>query len=212
MGKTQNITGQKFGKLTAIRVDHQEKDYRYCWLFKCDCGEYIVARKSEVMGGRKKSCPKCGYATQTKHGQKGTRLYAVWNSMKQRCLNKKHKSYNSYGGRGITICKEWENDFINFYNWAMSSGYNENAKFMQCTIDRIDVNGNYEPTNCRWVNQEAQSENRNTSRKIEYNGQVHCLSEWARILKIKRDKLKYKLNKGFSIEEVIKEIDKIERR
>lgn len=204
MGKTIDITGQKFGRLTAIRVDHQTKDYRYYWLFKCDCGGEIVARKSEVMGGRLKFCKKCKYETQTKHGQKGTRLYSVWVSMKQRCTNKNHKSYKIYGGRGITFCKEWQN-FEPFYKWAIENGYDGNAKFRQCTLDRIDVNGNYEPNNCRWVSQKVQSENTRTANKITYKGETHCLSEWARILKIGRKSLEYKLNKGLPIEEIIKE-------
>ena len=210
MGKTQDITGQKFGRLTAVRIDHQEKDYRYCWLFKCDCGGEIVARKSDVMGGRVHFCNKCKYEKQTKHGQKGTRLYAVWNSMKQRCYNKNHKNYKLYGGRGISVCNEWQ-QFEPFYNWAISNGYNENAQFMQCTIDRIDTNGNYEPNNCRWVNQKTQSENTRTAHKIEYNGEIHCLSEWARILNINRKVLEYKLKKGLSLKEIIKEFNIKER-
>lgn len=203
MGKTEDITGQKFGRLTAVRIDHQEKDYRYCWLFKCDCGGEIVARKSDVVGGRVKFCNKCKYEKQTKHAKKGTRLYAVWNSMKQRCLNKNHKSYKQYGGRGIKVCKDWL-EFMPFYDWAMANGYDETADFMQCTIDRIDVNGNYEPNNCRWVNQKKQGENTRTVHKIEYNGETHCLSEWARILKIERKALEYKLKKGLSLKEIIK--------
>lgn len=206
-GKTEDITGQKFGRLTAIRFDHKEKDNHCNWLFKCDCGGEIVARKSNVMRGRVKFCNKCKYEKQTKHGKKGTRLYSVWTCMKQRCLNKNHKSYKDYGGRGITVCKEWL-DFEPFYNWAMVNGYDENAKFMQCTIDRIDVNGNYEPNNCRWVNNKEQSENKRTARRIEYNGEIHCMSEWARILKIDRSLIKYRLNKGISIEDIIKEFNK----
>ncbi len=203
MRRSEDITGQKFGRLTAVKVHHQEKDYRYCWLFKCDCGGEIVARKSDVMGGRVRFCKKCKYESQTKHGQKNTRLYAVWNSMKQRCLNKNHKSYQAYGGRGITICKEWQDNFINFYNWALANGYNEQAEFMQCTIDRIDVNGNYEPSNCRWVNARVQGDNTRTANRIEYNGEIHCLSEWARILNIGRKTIYYKLKKGLSFEEIV---------
>lgn len=210
-GKSEDIKGEKFGKLTAIRFDHIGKDHHYCWLFKCDCGGEIIARKSAVMGGQIKACKKCGYATQRKHGKKGTRIYAVWQSMKQRCFNKNHKSYKQYGGRGITVCNAWL-EFEQFNDWAMANGYDENAEFMQCTLDRINVNGNYEPDNCRWTNSKVQSENTRTSRKIEYKNEIHCLSEWARILKIGRDKLKYKINKGFTIDEIVKELNKNERR
>ena len=204
MGRTEDITGRKFGRLTAIKIDHQEKDYRYCWLFKCDCGGEIIARKSDVMGGRVKFCNKCKYEKQTTHGKRGTRLYNVWISMKQRCLNEKHKSYKIYGGRGITVCDEWKNDFKAFYEWAINNGYDENAQFMQCTLDRINVNGNYEPNNCRWVDQKVQGENTRTAHKIEYDGKIHCLSEWARILKIKRKTLEYYLKKEISFDEIVR--------
>lgn len=209
--KTEDITGMKFGRLTAIKFDHKEEDCRYCWLFKCDCGGEIIARKSDVMRGAVKFCKKCKYESVTKHGQNGTRLYAVWNSMKQRCLNKNHKNYKDYGGRGITICDEWKNDFTKFYDWAMNSGYNINAKYMQCTLDRINVNGNYEPINCRWITMKEQGENTRTAHLINYKGECHCLSEWARILNIGRKNLEYKLKKGLTLEEIETEIIKKEQ-
>ena len=88
------------------------------------------------------------------------RLYCVFSNMKQRCFNKNCPDYKHYGGRGITICDEWRYDFAAFYDWAIDNGYDENAKFGECTIDRIDVNGNYEPSNCRWVSMTVQNWNR----------------------------------------------------
>ena len=91
------------------------------------------------------------------------------------------------------------------YNWALANGYNEQAEFMQCTIDRIDVNGNYEPSNCRWANARVQGDNTRTANRIEYNGEIHCLSDWARILNIGRKTLYYKLKKGLSFEQIVNE-------
>ena len=109
-----------------------------------------------------------------KHGMIHTRLYSIWHCMKVRCYIKSCLSYKNYGGRGIKICDEWKNDFISFYNWSLANGYKDNL-----TIDRIDVNGNYEPSNCRWVSKKEQDNNRRTNRFIEYNGIKKTIQQWA---------------------------------
>ena len=113
--------------------------------------------------------------TRQMHGMTGTRIYTTWNNMKKRCLYPKHPHFEIYGGRGIGFCAEW-NDFLPFYEWAMSHGYSDDL-----TLDRIDVNGNYEPSNCRWVDMTTQIRNRRDSRKVEIDGVVHTLKEWAEI-------------------------------
>lgn len=134
-----------------------------------------------------------------KHGLKHTRLYSIWNGIKIRCLNPNFIRYKDYGGRGITICDEWKNDFQAFYDWAMSNGYADNL-----TIDRIDNNGNYEPSNCRWVAMDVQANNSRHCRNIEFNGEVHSLSEWARITGIPRYTLNNRINQyGWSIEDAL---------
>lgn len=107
------------------------------------------------------------------------RLYNIWRNMKQRCYNKNHAKYKNYGGRGIQVCDEWRTDFMLFYNWAINNGYKDNL-----TIDRIDVNGNYEPDNCRWATPKQQSRNTTKNRYYTINNETHCLSEWCEILNL----------------------------
>ena len=104
--------------------------------------------------------------------------------MKRRCFTKTNANYPRYGGRGITMCDDWKNDFVNFYNWAIENGYDENAKRGECTIDRIDVNGDYKPSNCRWIDFDSQQNNRRTNIFLEYNGERHTMKEWSKILNI----------------------------
>lgn len=116
----------------------------------------------------------------TKHGKRKTKLYNVWNTMRDRCYNKNNKRYKDWGGRGIAVCDEWRNDFMNFYNWAYENGYNENL-----TIDRIDNNKGYEPSNCRWVTRKQQARNRRSNINFTYNGETHCIVEWCELLGLK---------------------------
>ena len=113
-----------------------------------------------------------------KHGQRHTRLYNIWRSMRQRCNNPKTINYSRYGGRGIKVCQEW-NKFIPFFEWSMSNGYDD-----ALTLDRIDNTGNYEPSNCRWVTYKEQNNNRRDNAIIEYMGKKHSISEWADIIGI----------------------------
>lgn len=106
------------------------------------------------------------------HNKSNTKLYRVWNSMKQRCFNKNDKFYFCYGGRGITVCEEWINSFQSFYNWAINNGYQENL-----SIDRRNVNGNYSPENCRWVDMKTQQRNRRDRKKFLFNGKEKTLAE-----------------------------------
>ena len=111
-----------------------------------------------------------------KHGETKTVLYKKWDSMRQRCKNPNNPSYPHYGARGITVCKEWDN-FLSFKQWSISNGYQPNL-----SIDRIDVNGNYEPSNCRWADVITQANNKTTSRYIEYNGRKQTVAQWAKEL------------------------------
>lgn len=135
-----------------------------------------------------------------KHGLTNTRLYNVWQNIKRRCYTKTNPSYKYYGGCGIKMCKEWHKSFCAFYEWAMENGYNEHASKGTCTIDRINFNGDYEPSNCRWISMKEQTINRRANRFIEYNGEIHCLVEWVRILGFNYSTLLYRLRRGWSVE------------
>ena len=106
------------------------------------------------------------------HGLSGTRIYHIWEGIKKRCYNQNEKCYCHYGGRGIIVCDEWEDDFLAFYRWAMANGYSD-----ELTIDRIDNDGNYEPSNCRWATTKEQSTNRRNNQYVTYDGQRITIKE-----------------------------------
>ena len=211
MGQLIDLTGKKFGKLTVVKrvEDHIQKSGapKAMWLCKCECGGERIAYGQALRASKVIDCG-CGYHDQqsvrsreqaTTHGGSGTRLYRIWRAMRERCLVPRCKEYKHYGARGISVCDEWL-DFANFRDWAMRNGYDPAAERGKSTIDRIDVNGNYEPNNCRFVDMAAQNRNTRRSWMIEYNGKTQCISDWARELGIKRLTLRYRLKSGWSIE------------
>lgn len=162
-GVAENLTGQKFGKLTVIKQEGKAKDNHILWLCQCDCGsDPIKVPSNSLKLGRTTSCGcipkeiirKMG-ANSATHKKRNTRLYNIWANMKQRCNNKNHPRYKDYGGRGISICDEWLHSFQTFYEWSINNGYEKHL-----TIDRIDNNGDYEPCNCKWSTYLEQSHNR----------------------------------------------------
>lgn len=211
MAKFIDITGKKFGKLTAIKLDHREKNsysqtVQY-WLFKCDCGKEVVLHKQRVMSGNTKSCGCIRHfkliKKNKKHGLSKSRLYVIYSGMKARCYDKKHISYQYYGGRGINICNEWKNDFYSFYKWAIDNGYDDTKKRGELTIDRIDVNSDYSPENCRWVSIKEQNRNHRNNYKITFNGKTYCVSEWAERLGIKPQTIKRRIARGWNVREAL---------
>lgn len=163
----QDITFQRFGRLVALEHVSGNK-----WMFQCDCGNTVIAYASNVKRGYTKSCGCYRKKISSEnienwkrtHGLSAHPLYRVWQGIKQRCTNPNIDGYKNYGGRGITFCKEWEN-FMAFYKWAVESGYQKGL-----SIDRIDVNGNYEPNNCRWIPVEEQAGNKRNNVMITFGG------------------------------------------
>lgn len=129
-----------------------------------------------------------------KHGLGKTRLFRIWNGMKSRCLNENVPMFKRYGARGISICDEWKNDFKAFYDWSMNHGYRDDL-----TIDRINNNGNYEASNCRWVNVNVQSNNRSTNHYLTLFGEIKTLSEWCKIYQINYKTVQDRLKRGWNI-------------
>lgn len=163
MGKFRDISGQKFGRLTAVKREGTSKNGQTTWLCKCDCGNETVSTMGNLVYGTMRSCgclkiEQASMLNKT-HGMRHTRLYRIWTNMKTRCHNPKFKQTEDYMGRGISICSEWDSSFQAFYDWAMANGYQEDL-----SIDRIDNDGNYEPSNCRWVTMAEQNKNRRKRR------------------------------------------------
>lgn len=204
MGKFKDLTGQRFGRLTVIKrgenyiTPHSGKP-RARWICQCDCGNESLVLGEALTRHLVVSCgcfqKEKASAQFTTHGQTNSRLYNVWCAMKRRCYNPNVKEFPLYGGRGITMCDEWKNDYTSFAQWALSHGYDENAPRGQCTIDRIDTNGNYEPNNCRFITQQEQMNNVRYNHYLEYNNEVHTIAEWGRILNISAEKITNRINK-----------------
>ena len=199
MSKFKDISGKKFGRLTALYKlhNHHDKGHTY-WLCACDCGNLVEICLSSLQNGKTKSCGCLRKDIITKHGKSNTRLYNIYYAMKVRCYNKNRKDYKNYGGRGIKICDEWQDNFQAFYDWSMSHGYDDTL-----TIDRIDNNGNYEPNNCRWVTVKQQNRNRRSNINFTCNGETHCLKEWCEILGLNYSTVQIRIQRNWSIERAL---------
>ncbi len=205
--------GQKFGRLTVVcflynreyvyKNTGRRRNFPY-YLCKCDCGkEKIVAK--DFLIRKKNGTRSCGCKSKEflvkmslSHGQSNTRLFRIWAHIKDRCFNDKNDAYKNYGARGITVCEKWKKDFMSFYNWAMANGYKENL-----TIDRMDNNGNYDPSNCRWITVKEQHRNTRKNVYLSYNGETKCVAEWAEKLGISKETLYGRIKKGWSVERTL---------
>ena len=211
MPKLNDLTGKRFGTLTVIeraenRYTPNGNRFTY-WKCVCDCGKTTEVRAEHLKAGKIKTCGAGLHHSGEnnscfRHGHKDDRLYRVWNGMKQRCGNQNNEKYHVYGARGIHVCDEWLNNYKAFREWAYLNGYDENAKYGECTLDRIDVNGNYEPSNCRWVNAKIQSDNRRHNILITYNDVTKTRKDWAREFGTYGQVLQSLLNHGKSMDEI----------
>ena len=189
MRNIKDLTGKKFGKLTVLHFAYIKNQKSY-WLCQCKCGNQKIINGAVLSFGLVYSCGCAKKEATATHKKSDTKIYRVFISMKSRCYNPKSKAYKYYGARGIKICDEWLNNFMNFYNWAINNGYKEGL-----SIDRIDVNGNYSPDNCRWTTNKKQSRNTRRNVFITFNNETHCISEWAEIVGISKEVLKWRLKK-----------------
>ncbi len=197
--KKRNLKGQKFGNLTVIKEHGRDKYKNVLWECLCDCGEKTIVTSGNLVTGHTKSCgclqktstilsnTKHGYA---RRGKNHSRLYSIWSGMTQRCQNPKSNSYKNYGERGISVCKDWEN-FENFKDWSLQNGYQESL-----SIDRIDVNGDYCPKNCKWSTRIEQANNKRSTKRYLFNKENLTVAEISSKYNLKYEKTRELINVG----------------
>jgi hypothetical protein len=207
----KDIIGKKFGRLTVLELERQEqrivngKKYGqiYYYLCKCDCGKLLTVKRSLLLNHITTSCGCYKHEIvkniNLKHGKRYTRLYRIWCNMKYRCYSKNAINYERYGGRGIKVCQEWQDDFKNFYDWAIDNGYNDTL-----SIDRIDNNEDYKPSNCRWLTNKEQAQNRRSNFNITLDNKTQCLTKWAEEYNIDGSAVRDRIARGWSFEKAIK--------
>lgn len=213
MTKPIDLTGQKFSKLTVIERAENSKSGKTRWLCECDCGGKTVVSSGNLKSGAVKSCGCLKKIPHNKkHNESHTPLYHKWISMIYRCEKPNHVAYKNYGQRGITVCDEWH-DFSAFKKWVEKTKISDDY-----SVDRIDNNKGYSPENCRWVSRKEQANNRRNNVKIEYQGEIHNLTEWSELLRFDYKTVHNRMHKlGWSFEKAImtpidvKKSSKVER-
>lgn len=210
-----DLTGKRYGRLVVIKLDHIQKqpcgrNERH-YLCKCDCGNNKVVRACSLRSGNTTSCgcyqKELLTQRQSTHKMSKTPLYKAWCNMKMRCTNPNYTDYYDYGGRGISVCEEWQS-FDNFKEWAFKNGYKDEKKNGKnlLSLDRIDVNGNYCPENCRWATYSQQANNKRNTRRFYFDGQYLTAREWSVITGINYGTLVRRLHKpSWTIERALTE-------
>ena len=203
----EDLTGKRFERLVVLKQanDYIKPNGRHesNWLCQCDCGNIVEVLGYSLKSGHTKSCG-CLHEETLKtiaitHGDSYSKLYGVYISIIDRCYNPNNKRFKDYGGRGIIVCDEWKDSYLNFKKWAVFSGYKEGL-----SIDRKNNDLGYSPSNCRWVTRIVQQNNMRKNHIVEYNGQSKTIAEWSRELNIKYDKLWKSIKKGLGIEDILK--------
>ena len=197
--KLIDLTSQTFGKLKVLKRA-ENRDKRVFWLCKCECGNIKEVSAYNLKSGKIKSCGCLKNYGNLKHGLSKSHLYKTWQKMKNRCYNKNNKDYKYCGAVGIKVCKEWINDFQNFYDWAKNNGYKQDL-----FIDRIDKSKNYEPSNCRFVTRYEQSRNKSSNKYITFNGKTMTVTDWSLSLGLGIDTVARRLREGWSVERALTE-------
>lgn len=208
-----NLCGQRFGRLTVLEYAGSSKNRHSRFLCRCECGNEKIIVGDSLIRGKTLSCG-CLHRENiskmmTVHGatRDNPRLYSAWINMKDRCNNPANKYYADYGGRGITVCGEWENNVVSFVEWALLNGYDE-----KLTLDRVDNNGNYCPENCKWSTPKEQSRNTRRNLNITIKGETRIAAEWAKILGINAATLAARYHKGERGDVLIRPSSKKERK
>ncbi len=196
----KDYTGVRFGRLVATaRIS--DIGARAVYRCACDCGNIVEVAGSNLASGATRSCGCLRKETTAKltfsHGEAGTRIYRCWRNMMDRCENPQNKEYPRYGGRGVSVCKEWHNPEL-FLEWAKESGYRDDL-----SIDRIDVNGDYCPANCRWADNFTQARNRTDNVTITFAGKTMILTDWAKEIGVPAERIRYRLKHGWSVKDAL---------
>jgi hypothetical protein len=203
----KDIIGMKFGRLkvksiAATNIKHGKPNITYLCI--CDCGKEKIVSHPSLLYSKVSSCGclqkeivKSIGQKNRKHGKTPKKLYRVWEGIHERCRDKKHISYSRYGGQGVTVCQEWS-DYTVFRDWALNSGYREGL-----SIDRLNSNGNYEPSNCRWTDTKTQSRNRRSNKYITLNGETLTYADWEKKLGLSRGVIHWRISAGWTEEEAV---------
>ncbi len=204
VANVEDISGQKFGRLKAIRYIGKSKGKQTLWECQCDCGNIVNVHQQNLKSGHTKSCGCYNVELirkrETIHGETKTRLYNIWHDMNYRCYSKKQKSHKDYAGKGITVCKEWKDSFENFRDWAYQNGYADNL-----SIDRKDSNGNYCPENCRWATDVQQANNTSRNLIFTVDGYTDTLANLCRKYNMPYTIVHSRVRRGWNIEKALKE-------
>lgn len=219
MARKDNYIGKVFGRLYVIKKvgykTYPSGRKHAFYLCRCSCGNEKVIDSEKMASGSTKSCGcyikelnksrRGENGNNYKNGIYGKRLRAIHSGMKQRCFNPNNQSYKNYGERGITVCSEWvgDNGFTNFGKWAYENGYDKNADRGECTLERIDNNGNYCPENCKWTNVKEQSNNKRDNIFIEYNGENKTVMQWCEELGMNHSTLLNRIKRGWPVEKAL---------
>jgi len=196
----KNILNNRYNRLTVIGYFGKSKN-RYFWKCLCDCGNYAIVDRGNLIPGHSQSCgcfkKELIKKSSITHGLSKTKEYAIWADIKKRCYNKNNSAYKFYGAKGITMCNKWKNSFIPFIT-DMGKRPSENH-----SIDRINTFGNYEPSNCRWTTKDIQSNNTRTNKKITLNGITKNITQWLKLLNIPCTTYYNRLNRNWSIQDAL---------
>lgn len=189
-----DLTGQTYNFLTVLREVETRKGLRF-WECRCDCGTITVVQQGAIRSGNTKGCG-CR-VNAPKHGMSKTPTFSSWVNMKSRCLYEKAPNYAEYGGRGITVCDRWLESFENFLA-------DMGVAPPKHSIERLDVNGNYDPSNCKWATKSEQNNNKRTNHVLTYQGRTQTATQWARELHMSKSVILGRLNRsGWTVEQTL---------